>query len=504
MAYNNLAALIEQYRKLNQPQELYSPMSEEQKIELAQEPVMTRAPGGQSAPLFEQPAAPPPAPSVQQPEVDTMQGFPNTQEIMAGLNPVFAKTDPAPSPPQQAAPPPTPVPAASPLQDILAQFKAMRSAPPQIDQELLDAQRSRQQGMQTAGLAEAASQIGAGIAGLGAGSVIKPTGDFTAIRQGAQQSYEDLLTRRKSAAEGKKSKRDEMMDELGLGLKLDEFGRTAEKENLELQLKRDMSDPNSMVTKLYRDAYEKAMKKPAPPNVTAAQFAQLGVTIPKADQELSMQLRQASLDLREREFGLKEKSEERRGEQFTFKQDETGKGRNEKIIKEYNKDDVVKVSNKSLAQVTKAREVLTKGGKLAPSVMGRILARMAGEVGVMTDKDVEAFKGSPKWTDEIARFFTRGTMGQLTNEDKKAMMNFVNLAENAEINNLKTRADIISSQYSAANPDMTKDSIYGMIKPAIDAYESVKITLPDGRAARVPRLNLDEAIRRGASVVEGE
>ena len=177
-----------------------------------------------------------------------------------------------------------------------------------------------------------------------------------------------------------------------------------------------------------------------------------------------------SLGLRERDMAFKERGEDRRTKQFEFKKNETDKMRKEKIIKAFNSDANVKAANQGIAAADKAEIIIEKGGKMAPSVMGRLLARMAGEVGVMTDKDVEAFRGSAAWTDSLERFFQRGITGTLTGTDKSEMANMVQLMRKANVNELSNRAGILSGQFAAAN-DIQPEQIMPYLQSAIDVYQ---------------------------------
>lgn len=151
----------------------------------------------------------------------------------------------------------------------------------------------------------------------------------------------------------------------------------------------------------------------------------------------------STADIRKESLGLRE-------EKFEFKKGETEKTRMEKVVKEFNADPVMRDSKKAVIAAEKARSIIQKGGKMAPAVMGRLLARMAGEVGVMTDQDVASFKGSAQWSDSMERFFQRGIMGTLTETDKSEMTNMVDRLSAIEAQAIEGYADNISRQYSRA------------------------------------------------------
>ena len=112
---------------------------------------------------------------------------------------------------------------------------------------------------------------------------------------------------------------------------------------------------------------------------------------------------------------------------------------------------------------------------MAPAVMGRLLARMAGEVGAMTDKDVESFRGSSAWSDSLERFFQRGITGKLTETDKKEMLTMIDNLSKIETQAISGYADYMARQASKAS-GVDKDDIYNTLMPkkAEDIYKDSK------------------------------
>lgn len=162
--------------------------------------------------------------------------------------------------------------------------------------------------------------------------------------------------------------------------------------------------------------------------------------------------------------------EDRRLKKFKFDVGEKGKDRAEKVVNEFNKDATTKDIVKGLVAADKADEVIERGGKLAPSVMGRLLARLAGEVGVMTDKDVEAFRGSQKYTDALNRYFTRTMIsGKLTEDDKKTMKQMVKNLRDVNQQHLQKRATVIGTQFATVN-NVPVEDMMRYVQPGVTQY----------------------------------
>jgi hypothetical protein len=185
--------------------------------------------------------------------------------------------------------------------------------------------------------------------------------------------------------------------------------------------------------------------------------------------ERQMELYERSLDIREKGQKVKEEAEKRRNKQFEFKVGETDKTRATKVVDEFNKDKITRAVTDGLLAADKADRILKTGGKLAPSVMGRLLARMAGEVGVMTDKDVEAFRGSSKWIDSMDRFFIRGITGKLTDEDKTSMKEIIADMKAINQKHLQRRATVIATQFATVN-NAPVEQMLAYVQPGVDPY----------------------------------
>ena len=214
---------------------------------------------------------------------------------------------------------------------------------------------------------------------------------------------------------------------------------------------------------------------------------------------------------------LGEKSEERRERKFGYEIGEDVKTKHAGIIKDFNKSIHVRDTIKAVKSIKKIRNIVETNGKLAPSVVIRLLARIADETGVMTDQDVNSFRGSLKWTDALERWYHRGLTGTLTDTDKQAMLTMVDNIEKIEYTALDAYADNVSHQYSKAygyDPAEIKGMIFrgdavSFFNPESDGSGGgaagaggVKMML-GGKEKTVPANRVDAFKKLGAKEVEG-
>lgn len=180
---------------------------------------------------------------------------------------------------------------------------------------------------------------------------------------------------------------------------------------------------------------------------------------------------------RREDLELKKEGEQRRQEQFAFKKDEADKDRATKVVDTFNKDKTVQAALQGFVAADKAEKFVQEGGKMAPAVMGRLLARMAGEVGVMTDADVAAFRGSQMYKDALSRYFTKTMLsGELTETDKEAMRNMIRIMKQTEMQHYQSRANVISGEFAAVN-QVPQEEIMVYLQPALDEYLKPKETV---------------------------
>lgn len=145
-----------------------------------------------------------------------------------------------------------------------------------------------------AGLGKAFSNIGSGIAGLGAKRGITPdTSGYDTFEKLGNLEVEGVKAKR--AAKDQSIKRqDEVMD---------------------LNNKAQVNDPKSPVSVFAREWFEKQAGMKLSDKVSASQIKEMGTSV---NNLLSQQIRLANLDLRKEDIGLKREGEQRRKEHEEF------------------------------------------------------------------------------------------------------------------------------------------------------------------------------------------
>ena len=316
------------------------------------------------------------------------------------------------------------------------------------------------------GLLGAGQQIGAGLAGLGSRSFIKAEPTFAKqLSEEGQKGVENVENTRKAR-----------MNELQQKVAMAQLNQRF---TMEMQDQKSLHDPNSIVSQFARGLFERSRSELEKQGMNKEQFDKILNSNPSAAvfdqirkttgykpslQSVSQEMRELSLRLREQEYNLKVKGEERREEQFGYKKGETEKKRKEDYVQAFNKDKSVIASQDALKKVNTVKSMINANSKLAPGFVVRALARMAGEVGVMTEQDVEAFRGSPAWSDQMERIFISATKGTLSSSDKKEMLKAVDIMKNVEEQNLLNRADFMSEQASKAS-GLDKEEIKATMLP---------------------------------------
>ena len=182
-----------------------------------------------------------------------------------------------------------------------------------------------------------------------------------------------------------------------------------------------------------------------------------------------------SLRLREKQLNLFQESENRREKALKFREGESDSNRQERVIKEFNKDKIVAASQTALNQANRAKQLLATNNPISAAVVTRALARMSGEVGVMTDKDVESFAGSKALTAQAKQLLEQASTGKLTPENREFMLEIIETMEKVESNILEKRGQQYSEQFGQL-PTLQKDKVESLIKPSLPDQPSQELT----------------------------
>lgn len=134
--------------------------------------------------------------------------------------------------------------------------------------------------------------------------------------------------------------------------------------------------------------------------------------------------------------------------------------------------------DKAITQARNAQSLLTTKGPasdLAVSALGTMIARASSEVGNLTEMERSAFEGRQDIASVLKRKWTKTMFSQLTEGDRKALLDLVNLYSNNAEALKQGNAEVLAGQYAQLFPDrvtpeqaMTKIT-GGKFKPAAAA-----------------------------------
>jgi hypothetical protein len=191
-----------------------------------------------------------------------------------------------------------------------------------------------------------------------------------------------------------------------------------------------------------------------------------GILVDERAKTPMSEFQKQSLDLRKKELNLIKDAEERRLDSLSFKKGETDKQRQEKLINSFNKDRIILSSNDALNAGKRAKEMLMRNNPISGQVVKRALARMSGEVGVMTDKDVEDFAGSKAFTDRFKAIVTQATTGKLTPENREFMLQIIEDGAKVENQILEERSKLFGAQFGQVK-GQSSEEVESLISPEV-------------------------------------
>ena len=281
------------------------------------------------------------------------------------------------------------------------------------DEEMKKAIEQQREAQLASGLAQAGGQIGAAISGQRFDpSAYKP------MQEMAQAPVEDLQRQRAS--------------------QLQRMG--AEKTAIELGQMASAADPTSPESKL----------------VTGYMKKKLG--LPIAD-EMSLSSVQRVLPTLQAGIAREEAGKDRALRQSQM-MDERKLKHIQDVQNEFNRDDGVKKAREGIVAAEDVQELLASNNPIADETSKSRLARLAGEVGVLTDNDIKRFAGSKATRASFAQEIERMATGKLTPENRKYMLDVANLMKERRQNTLakyaKEKAGQISTRLGVPAPEAFK------------------------------------------------
>lgn len=157
-------------------------------------------------------------------------------------------------------------------------------------------------------------------------------------------------------------------------------------------------------------------------------------------------------------------------ERLGIQQEKATTDRYTRVVQDFNRSEIIKGAKQSIAFAQKARKNIELNNPITPNVVIRAIARISGEKGVMTEKDVESFRGSPRWTDKAEQLFQEAIKGGFTETNKKYLLEILANMETVERELMDTEASNYAEQHSGnvgMDKKTFKSKLLGEVKKSL-------------------------------------
>lgn len=168
----------------------------------------------------------------------------------------------------------------------------------------------------------------------------------------------------------------------------------------------------------------------------------------------------------------------RQRRRLDFKLNERGVKDTSKFISSFNNDITVKDAVAALNMVTTFKQMVSTDSELLSGFGPRTLARLAGEVGMMTEGDVSAFRDK-KIKNQIVNAIKERTLGGLSKATRDIYLKTITLLENRQRDILQRRKELFSGQFSNILDDVTADQGMDILEGKENVLSGKKV-LPEG------------------------
>lgn len=182
----------------------------------------------------------------------------------------------------------------------------------------------------------------------------------------------------------------------------------------------------------------------------------------------------------------------------------------EKTQSNYNKDKLVGKFQEQLSSADDAEALLLSNNPIADEVSKGKIARLSGEVGVLTDQDIKRFAGSTATLSKAKQAFEQAKSGKLSDENRQLMLSLVRgLKQNAD-QHLQKRAMEYAKQ-SSKRLNIDENEAYEYLRPGSampteepkqlqQETQSDRVRVQDpktGKTGTIPRSQLEQAKAKG-------
>ena len=134
------------------------------------------------------------------------------------------------------------------------------------------------------------------------------------------------------------------------------------------------------------------------------------------------------------------------------------------ILNKVEKHHTVKDAEKVLNEAANLRRIVEIGGEnpIAAAAVPTFMARVAGEVGNLSEADKRPFGGDRSIITRMEQALQTWSQGTLTPENKEFLMEFITVLENNKGKLLNTRKRTLVDQYHSAQTMFGKDELYAI------------------------------------------
>jgi len=183
---------------------------------------------------------------------------------------------------------------------------------------------------------------------------------------------------------------------------------------------------------------------------------------------------------REKSADTKADRDHARNEAMEYKKSKFGVD----LVNKIEKDSSVKESTKVLDEASNLRSIVEIGGKnpIAAASIPTFMARVAGEVGNLSEADKRPFGGSRAITERFEASLKQWSEGTLTEDNKAFLVEFIDVLDRKRGYLLSKRKRALVDQYSKGQTMFTKDQLYGIagVEPAAVSDGPSIGTIQDG------------------------
>lgn len=321
------------------------------------------------------------------------------------------------------------------------------------------AQRNEQQ--RKAQLLRGFSKIMQGGATMAGGKISDGSELYDAMEKNAGQPVDDI--KMKQGMQQGQQKQEMVMKQLQMQL---------DKSNLDFQNEQAINDPSSPQSQFVQDQFmmmQQAMGKPVNEQAIRQQTSKTLYEVSPWMQKVyanqlkgkmereRLNMQNERLNQGRERLDLLTNKEGRLGTQFNKRMDEKQEDQSTSVVKDFEKDGVVKKSNESIGQADNVIQLVTSDNPIGHAAIPTFMARAAGEVGNLSEGDKAPFGGSQALKSRLAQVMQTYKNGELTPENQQFVIELANVMKRSAKRNKAKRAIDLRPKYAKSYNMELKD-----------------------------------------------